>query len=402
MVYQYLAYNATGETIKGRISAINEEAAISLLDYVGYRVINLKPFVPFFSSDKLLPYFFTVKPTEIVLFYRQLALLLESGIDIVTSLELLQSQISNRILKKVLGETVAELRSGNQLSVALGKHSKVFLPIYCRSLSIAEQTGGLEIMLRYMADHLEKEITTGKSTKDALMYPIIISVVATVVIGVLVTFVLPAFSDMYGSVGADLPPLTKLVIDAAGRLRSYGVYIVLALLIAVGLVFTYIKTPAGKYKWDNLVLSLPLLGRVNHLNILARYCRNISLLFRAGLPLTEIMPIIIQDSANKVIAKALVDVQQDMLEGEGLYQPMAKNDLFLPMMVQMVKIGEETGNLDTTLLAVAQSFEAEAEDKTRSFIRLIQPTMTLIIALVIAGIALSMVSAMYGIYGQDF
>ncbi len=144
------------------------------------------------------------------------------------------------------------------------------------------------------------------------------------------------------------------------------------------------------------------MGRVNHLNELTRYCRSMSLLLRAGLPLTEVMPIVIQSTGNRAMAKALTDVQQDMVKGEGLSQPMAKNKLFLPMMVQMVKVGEETGNLDTTLLAVSRSYEAEVEDRTRTLIALIQPTMTLIIGLIIGLIALSLASAMYSMYGQEF
>jgi len=402
MVYQYVAYKESGEIVKGKLSAANEEAATNLLDYAGYRVIHLKPFATFLGSDRLSVSLVRVKPAEVILFYRQLALLLESGIDIIASLELLQDQVSNRSLKRVLGEVISNLRNGSQLSAALSKHSRIFQPIYCQSLRVAEQTGGLETMLRQMADYMEKEAVTGKSIKKALTYPIIVSVVAVVVISILAIFVLPAFTNLYSSLGADLPPLTKLVIDAADKLRSYGVYIMLAVFIAAGLAFTYIKTSEGKYKWDKLALRLPLTGRVNHLNSLARQCRSMSLLFRAGLPLTEILSLIIQSSDNKVMAKALIDVQQDMFKGEGLSQPMAKNALFLPMMVQMIKIGEETGNLDTTLLAVAQSYETEAEDKTNSFIGLIQPTMTLIIALVVAGIALSMVSAMYSVYGQAF
>ena len=402
MVYQYVAYNENGEVVKGRLSASGDEAAAEMLSYAGYRVIQLKPFVPFLSSDRLSVNLFRIKPTEIILFYRQLALLLESGTNIIKSLELLRGQVPNRILKRVLSEVISDLRSGNQLSVAMSKHPEVFSSLCCRSLSIGEQTGGLETMLRQVADYIEKELTASKGIKNALMYPIIASIVTFVVVAIMVTFVLPAFSDLYGSLGAELPTLTRLVIDISGQLKSYGIYIMVALFIVGGLAFAYVKTPEGKYKLDKMVLRLPLIGRVSHLNELARYCRSISLLFRAGLPLTEIIPLVIQGSDNKVMAEALTGVHQDMLKGEGLSQPMAKNALFLPMMVQMVKVGEETGNLDTTLLAVAQSYETEAEDSTRALIGFIQPAMTLIIALVVGVIALSLVSAMYSVYGQAF
>jgi len=320
--------------------------------------------------------------------------------DIITSLELLREQVSSHILKRVLNEVIADLRGGSQLSTALGKHPEILSPIFQRSLRVGEQAGGLEIMLRQMADYMEREAIAAKGIKNALMYPIIAAIAAAVVIGVLVGFVLPAFGSLYSSLGADLPLLTRIVINASSKLQSYWIYILLAALIVIGLTYVYIKTPNGRYRWDKLALSLPLVGRINHLKELGRCCRNISLLFRAGLPLTEIMSLVIGGVSNSVMVKALTDVQQDMLKGEGLSQPMAKNNLFLPMMVQMVKVGEETGNLDTTLLAVAQGFETEATDRTNSLIGLIQPTVTILIGLIIGFIALSMISAMYSIYGQ--
>ncbi len=158
--------------------------------------------------------------------------------------------------------------------------------------------------------------------------------------------------------------------------------------------------PAGKRRWDRLILRLPLVGRVSHLKELARACRNISLLFQAGLPMTEVIRLTAQASGNKVIVESMEDVEQSMLKGEGLSQPMAKNPIFLPLMVQMVRIGEETGNLDSNLQAVAQNYEIEAEDKLKSLIGMIQPAMTITIGLVIGLIALSLTSAMYSIYGQ--
>ncbi|MFC1942093.1 type II secretion system F family protein [Chloroflexota bacterium] len=402
MVYQYLACNEQGEMVKGKLSAISEEAVNDMLNYAGYRLVNLKPYIPFLSMERLSAQLFQVKPTEIILLYRQLALLLESGINIVTALELLQGQVDNRGLKKVLGDVIADLRGGNQLSVAMGKHPEVFSSMSCRSMSIGEQTGGLETMLRQIADYIEKEILASKGIKSALMYPVIAGVVTVVVVAVLVFFVLPSFSSLYTSLGVELPAMTRMIIDSANIIRDNALYIMLALLITGGVAFAYIKTDEGRYKFDKLLLRLPLIGRVRHLNELSRCCRSISLLFCAGLPLTEIMPLVIQGCNNKVMARGLYNVQQDMLKGEGLSQPMAKNTLFLPMMVQMVKVGEETGNLDSSLLAVAQNYEAEAEDKTKSLISLIPPVMTLLIAMIVGVIAMSLVSAMYSIYGSAY
>ncbi|MFH1002888.1 MAG: type II secretion system F family protein [Chloroflexota bacterium] len=400
MVYQYIAYNESGAVVNGKLSAVNEESATELLGYAGYQVISLKPKRQLFNSDKLMAQLFPVKPAEITLFYRQLALLLESGIAITTSLELLEEQASNRTLKRLLGEVIADLRQGNQLSTSLVKHPDIFPPIHCQTLAVGEQAGGLETMLRQIADHIEKEANASKGIKNAMMYPIIASVMMVIVIGILVYFVLPAFSDLYNSLGAQLPGLTRFMLDMAGMMQHNVASIGGGLASVTVLALVYFQTPGGKYRWDKLSLSLPMAGRINHLNELAQFCRSTSLLFRSGLPLTEIMPLMIKSSNNRVMIKSLIDVEQDMLKGEGLSQPMAKNKIFLPMMVQMVRVGEETGNLDTTLLAVAQSYETEAQDRTRSFIAMIQPTMTILIGLAVGILTLSLVSAMYSMYGQ--
>ena len=402
MLYQYIACGESGDIVKGKISATNENAITEMLSYAGYRLINLRPYVPFLSLGKLTAKLFTVKPTEITMLFRQLALLLESGINIVTALELLQEQITNRALKKVVTEVIEDIRNGNQLSTAMSRHPDIFSSMACRTLSIGEQTGGLETMLRQIAEYMEKELITRKGIKGALMYPMIAAVVTVVVVGVLMFFVLPAFADLYGSLGAKLPALTRIMIDFSVFLRNYVLHIFLIIFIIIGLAFIYFRTANGKYRLDAIMLRIPQLGRVKHLNELSRCCRSISLLFTAGLPLTEIMPLVIQGCNNRVMAQALYNVQIDMLKGEGLSKPMAKNSLFLPMMVQMVKVGEETGSLDTSLVAVAQNYESDAQDKTKSLISMIQPVMTIVIAGIVGLIALSMVSAMYSMYGQAF
>jgi len=401
MDFQYVGYTEDRKVVKGTLASANQEAAVQVLTRQGLNVLNLKPVANFMPRwGKISLSLFRIKPEETISFSRQLALLLESGINIVTSLELLQAQASNQRFKRVLADIVVELRSGNRLSVAFSKHPEVFPPIYRRSLSVAEQTGSLETMLRQIADYLEKEANVKKKVKGALVYPILVSVVAVAVIGVLVTFVIPAFAGLYSSLGAELPLPTRILLTIVNGLNNYGPYLLVGLVVVTVLGFIYIRTPEGRFQWDRLALSLPLVGRVVHLNELARCCRSVSLLFRAGLPLPELMSLTIEGSGNKVVRKALTDVQQDMLKGEGLSQPMAKSPIFLPMMVQMIRVGEETGNLDATMLSVAQSYEMEAEDKTHSLIALIQPTLTIVIGVTVAFIVISLVSAMYSIYGQ--
>jgi len=401
MDYQYIGYNEDKKLVRGTVAAMSQEVAAEVLAHQGYQVLSLKTVAVFMPTwDKLFPSLFRVKPGAVIMFSRQLALLLEAGTDIVTSLQLLQAQISNRVFRRVLGEVISDLRAGNKLSASLSKHPAIFPQVYCRSLSVGEQTGGLETVLRQVADHMEKEATAKKGIKKALAYPIMVSIVAIVVVAVLVTFVLPSFIGLYSTLGAELPLATRLLLSMVSLFQNYGIYL-LAGLAAVGvLAAIYTRTPAGKYQWDRLVLNLPLVGRVIQLNELTRCCRGMSILFRSGLPLTEIMSMTVESSGNRAIRDALTGVQQDMLKGEGLSRPMAKNKLFLHMMVQMVRVGEETGNLDITLLATAQAYEAEADEKTRALVGFIQPAMTLGIGLVVAFITIALLSAMYSVFGQ--
>ena len=400
MDYTYLAYTKDKQLVKGKLSAASEEAAAKLLSYGGYQLVSLKKYVPFFNFEKLSASFRRVKSTEIIMFSRQLALLLESGADIVTSLELLQSQVTNRGFQGVIGEVASDIRGGSSLSSAMKKHPRIFSQIYHRAISAGEKGGNLEVVLRQMADFIERGFTTQKRIKNALTYPGIVAFVAIIVIIVLITFVLPTFTDLYTGFGVELPLATRILIGVTDWFASYGLYLVLGMVAVAGLGFLYIRTPKGKYQWDTISFRLPVVGRLLLLGELSRICRTMSLLFRVGLPLPEIMSMVISGTNNKAMAEALSGVQHELIRGEGLSKPMGNRRLFLPLMVQMVGIGEETGNLDNTLATVAQSYEMEADDKTSAAIGLIQPAVTVIIGAVIAFIALSLVSAMYSIYGQ--
>ena len=400
MDYSYVAYTEDRRLVRGKLSASGEETAATLLSYGGYQVVSLKPITPFIDKEKLAAVFTRIKPREIIMLSRQLALLLESGTDIVTSLELLQVQITNRTLKRVLGEIAAEIRGGSSLSTAMSKHPQVFSQMYHRAIAAGEQGGNLEIVLRQMADHLERGAITEKKIKGALTYPVIVAIVSVLVIGVLVRFVLPTFTNLYSQFGVELPLTTRILMGATEWLNHYGLYLLIVIAAAVGLGFAYVKTPAGRYQVDKLTLRLPIIGRLTMLDELSRCCRTMSLLYRVGLALPEIMSMAIHAAKNKVYGEALTEVQRELIRGEGLSKPMAKNPVFLPMMVQMVSVGEETGKLDNTLATVAESYETEADDLTNTAVALIQPAMIVIIAVFVGFIALSLVEAMYSIYGQ--
>ena len=400
MDFVYTAYTEDKKLVKGKVSSTSEEAATELLSYGGYRVISLKKVTPLLDKEKLLAHFSRIKTQEIVMFSSQLALLLESGTDIVTSLDLLQDQIADQTLKRIIAEVASDIRGGSSLSSALSKHPRAFSPMYSQAIAAGEQGGNLEVVLRQMADYMERGVTTEKKIKGALTYPFLVVLVAVVVVAILITFVFPSFVSFYAELGVELPLPTRILIGITDWASHYGVYLLIVILAAVGVIYAYIKTPAGKYHWHKMMLRLPVVGRIVRLSELSRCCRTMSLLIRVGLPLPEVMAVTIRGTTNKAVEESLTEVQQALIRGEGLAQPMAKRELFLPLMTQMVKVGEETGNLENTLVTVAESFETEADDKTNAAVGLIQPVITVFLGLVVGFVVLAMLSAMYSIYGQ--
>lgn len=401
MYYEYVAYTSDKKLTKGTQVAANPEIAARILASHGFKVLSLRAVPAFLPKWELVfPSLFKVSTQAIITFSRQLALLHESGMDIVASLELLRMQGRSRRFREVLGLIVADIRKGDRLSEALGKHPDCFSKIYVQSVTVGEQTGNIETVLRQMADHVEKELKASKAVKNAMKYPAIVVVVAIAVIIVLISVVFPAFMGLYKSLNAEMPGITRATMLMVAWLNQSGVFILVGLVIFGVLVYLWSRTAQGRLQRDRLVMKLPLLGRVVHLNEIIRCCRSISILYRAGLPVPEILILAIETSNNTQMKQALVDVHQKVLKGEGLSRPMSANPVFLPMMVQMVGVGEATGNLDGTLMATADTYETEAEDRMQNIIGLIQPTITLVLAVVVAGIALSLVSAMYSIYGQ--
>ncbi len=401
MDFSYVAYAEEGKKlISGKVSATSEEAATELLSYGGYRALSLKLVRPWFDKEKLQARFSRIKQAEIIMFSRQLALLLESGTDIVTSLDLLKGQVTNQNLQKMIGEVAADIRGGSSLSMALSKHPQAFSSMYYRAIAAGEQGGNLEVVLRQMADYIEKGSVTQKRIKGALMYPIMVVVVAIVVVAILVTKVFPTFVSFYSQLGATLPTATRILLGIVGGLQHYGFYLLLGLLVVVGAIYFYSRTPAGKYRWDKMMLRFPVVGRIIQLSALSQCCRTMALLIRVGLPLPEVLAVTIHSITNTIVVESLAGVQQELIRGEGLSKPMEKRSLFLPLMTQMVKVGEETGNLENTLATVAESFEVEANDKTNSAVALIQPVTTIIMGLVVGFVVLAMISAMYSVYHQ--
>ena len=400
MAYQYVAYTLEKQIAKGTIDAASERMAEEALYQAGYhRILSLKEVRPGLSLEKLLPTLFGVKTQDVIDFSRQLATLIESGVSILTALQLLEGQASRAVFRKVIGGLVDGLRGGNSLSQALSKYPQAFSHTYCQVVKASEQAGNLEVGLRQVADYMEKRMMMVKKISRAAAYPALVLVIAIGVFALLITVVLPPLIGLFSMLGAELPWTTRALIATATFFINFKLYILIGVIALVILIVGYSRLPTGRIHMDRLMLKMPVIGSINIQRNMCQFCETVSMLLKAGLQLPQIMDIVMRTVGNRVVRQALRDIREKLVQGQGLSQPMAENDLFPRLLVEMVVVGEKTGNLDSTMATLAKYYEQRVDQRVDTLVSMIEPALTLAIGLVVAFIALSMIMPLYSILG---
>ena len=400
ITYRYTASTRQGNLVKGNIKATSEIAAERLIIAKGYIPEHVEIAPSMFSLEEAFPTFFKLKPRDIIVFSRQLATLLRSGISLLPSLEILQGQVaSSRAFKSFLGSIVNDIRSGGSFSQAVKKNPKAFSEIYCRAIAVGEETGNLDTTLNQMADFMERHQAMSQRVKKALSYPLIVMGVGIAVVIMLITVVMPQLLGMFTAMNVELPLPTRILIAITEAFQNYTLYIVIggALLITVFLWMT--KQPAGKRVLDRLRLNMPIIGPPALMSELGRFARTLSVMIGAGLKLQETMEMLPQATTNMLFRDSLHRVNERLLLGEGLAEPMSRISLFPPLLVQMVAVGEESNTLEFTMGVVADFYETAAEEKTAAMVGMIGPISTIGIALMVGFIAMSVLMPMYTLTG---
>ena len=398
MAYQYQAYTLDKRIVQGTIDAASESMAEEALYRAGYhRVLKLKKASPSLTLSRLLPSLFGIRPQDIIDFSRQLAVLIESGIPILTALQLLEEQAATAALRKVIAGLVREIQAGSSLSQALTKYPQAFSNTYSQVIKASEHIGNLEAALRQVASYLEKDIATTNKIRRALAYPAIVLVMAIGVFVLLTTIALPPLVRLFTSLGGELPWTTTLLLVASGFLINYKFYLLGALATLIILIVGYFRLPPGKQAMDRLMLKIPILGSISIQRNMCHFCQTTSMLIKAGLPLPQIMNIVIRTVANGVIRQALREVRDKLVQGQGLSQPMATIAVFPQLLVEMVIVGEKTGTLDTSLATMADFYEQRVDQRVQALISVIEPALIVGVGLVVGFIAISMITPLYSI-----
>ena len=400
MAYKYIAYGEDKRIVRGSMEAASESAVEEALEQQGYQLISLKAVAAGPTLEQMLPSLFQVRAGDVIAFSRQLTTLLEAGIGILAAVEMLREQASNRRFKRVLDSVIDDLRAGISFSAALARHPRVFPQLYQRMVEVGERTGEPEAALKQVTDYMERENATSKKLGRAMIYPVMILLMAIAVVMLLITVALPPMVDMFDSLDADLPVTTRILIGVVNFVSANKLLLLLAGGALGALAVICSRRPETRLTLDRLLLRIPVIGSISLQGEIARLSRVMSALVRGGLALPETMELAADTARNRAVKQALTEVQEELILGQGLSGPMSQIRLFPPVLVQMVKVGEETGTLDSTLVTVADFYEAEAQAKTDAFISLIEPLMTAGIALMVGFIALSVITPMYSIMGE--
>jgi len=366
----------------------------------GYQhILSLTEVRPKKSFREMMPSFFGVKSQDVVDFSRELASLIDAGVPILNAIQLLEGQSTRLAFKKIIGELANELRGGSSFSAAISKYPQVFSRTYCQVMKASEQSGSLEAGLRHIASYMEQQAATKKKIKGAMAYPSLIALMGLGVSVILITVALPPLVDMFSAVNAELPITPRMLIGVSNFLIDYKLHVLGVLVVLAGLVGICIRMPAMKVTFDRLILRLPVIGPLVLQRNMYHFCHTTAMLLKAGLQLPEIMNIVIPSINNSVINQALVELRERLIQGQGLSKPMEEIGVFPRILIEMIAVGEKTGELDSMVANIADRFQNSVEQRITDLVRMIEPAMTLAAGLMVGFVAISFIGPLYSIVG---
>jgi type IV pilus assembly protein PilC len=397
--YAYRAYNESGKRQDGTIDASGTSAAEQTLWSQGLKVVRIVPSRPRKTLPDYFPSLYQISKADIILFTRQLATFVSAGVPMSRGLSTIAQETASPVFRRVVLSVLDDLERGQNLSEALAKHPRVFSTLYVDLVRVAELTGNLDATLKDLAGYLRRDLNTIRRVRAAMIYPAVILVVATGVVIILVVFALPAFVKIFAEFRVELPLSTRILIGFVNFTQHWGLAIGAVVAAAAAAIAVALRTERGATARDALLLRLPVIGPIVLSAILNRFARMLSMVLKAGVPLGQTFDAVIAGTGNRVFQKRLATMRDQMTGGDGFAGPLARSRLFPPMMTQMVRVGEETGTLDAYLEQAADFYEEELEYRIRAMTSLIEPIMTVGVGLVVGFIAVSLISAMYGLIG---
>jgi len=386
-------YEWEGKTLKGSIKQGKMESPNEAALRMHLRQQNIIPTKISLKGKEIkisFPFQKKVKQRAVAIFTRQLATMIDAGLPLVQSLDILSSQQEHKVFKKIIRNIKEDVEEGATFAGALRKHPATFTELYTNLVVAGEEGGILDTILIRLSNYIEKAEALKKKVRSALVYPSTIIGVAVIVVVVLMVFVIPVFEQLFKSAGQTLPLPTLIVLGVSTLIKKYVIIIIPGLILLFFLFKKYYQTESGKTLIDRLLLKLPVFGMLLNKIAVARFSRTLGTLVSSGVPILDGLSIVSKTSGNKTVETAILNARASIREGETISEPLNRSGIFPPMVIQMISVGESTGALDSMLSKIADFYEEEVDIAVANMTSLLEPFLMVFLGVLIGGIVISM------------
>jgi type IV pilus assembly protein PilC len=391
-VFRYSAKDNTGRLISGVIEADTDANVVDRLRDMGFFITNLERTVERGDVLQSLQGLFGIGLKDLAIFSRQFATMVNSGLSLVRTLSILEQQTSNRRLKQIIAQVRVDVEAGRPLSDAMGRHPKAFSTLYVNMVKAGETGGVLDEVLERVATYLEKEQALRAKIKSAMVYPILLTVAALGGLFFMTMVILPQFESLFKELGAGgtLPLPTQIAISVSAAIRRFWWLMFIITGVLAYALRRYVRTPAGRERWDRFKLRMPIVGELNRKIVVARFTRTLGTLIASGVPIMQALEVVAKAIDNMVIGNAIDAVRASIREGQTIAIPLQFSGVFPPMVVQMAKVGEETGALEQMLEKVADFYDVEVESTVASLTSMLEPLLIIFMGVIVGAMVIAL------------
>lgn len=396
--YKYLITNKYGKEKRGTMEAVSEEAAVTKLKNDGSIVLEIKETTDIANASWNITIGNPVKKKDITIFCKQFHSILTAGVTVIDGLRMVQDQTENKYLREALYHVMVSVEKGDSLADAMEMESKIFPSLLIHMVAAGEATGNLEVAFDRICQQFDKDMKLTSMIRSAMIYPIVVLVVAVGVIIILMTTVIPNFEKTFERMGEDLPMLTQMVVAVSDFVVNHIVFVLGTILFLFVFISFGRKTEPGKQFTSRVTLKIPMFRNFSVKNAAAKFSMTMSTLIVSGVPLVEALDIVANVIENRVIRKAIKDCREEVMQGIPMSEPLEASRVFPPMVTHMLKIGEETGTTEQMLDKVAEYYESEVEEATKNLTTAMEPMIIIVLAVVVGGVVGAVMMPMLSIY----
>jgi MSHA biogenesis protein MshG len=400
-IYEFKGRNAEGRLITGQVDASSQDAAINQLLGRGITPVSVAEFIEQLSLSERFARSTNrgkVETVELIMFCRQMHTVTRAGVPLVKGLRGLSASLKNYTFRQALADIIERLEAGVELSTAMRAHPKIFNNLFVSLVNVGENSGRLDLVFKQLSEYMERDLETTKSIKTALRYPSFVLIAIAIAIAIINLKVIPAFAGMFEKFGAELPLPTRILIGISDFFVNYWMYLFAGIIALVAWTYHYVNTPEGSRVWGRKKLRLMVVGDIIERATLARYARSFGLMLNAGLPLSNALELSARAVDNPYLGDKIRNIRTGVERGEGLFQTHLVSGMFTPLVLQMISVGEESGQVDALLAEVAAFYESEVEYDVKRLSDRIEPIMIIIMATFVTVLALGIFLPMWDMY----